>query len=295
MGNTKMKYTGRRKKAKRQQSFCVSDILKNEKVAFLDTEFLTSQKRGGPPARLVSIGFVICQGDFEEVERFHSYIYTEDALHDKFRELTGITEETLLQAPSYEQVMKKAARKLHGHNVTSIFVWGPDQKVIQQDLKCYRNNVPKRTHKIVNFMLNQMKDIEEIYSKKLKMHSIGIANMKLLCGLGSTVSHDALEDAIDLRNVIASLDKNGCPERAVQMLRQYMKEKELYCRYRRFRERPEHLSEAILEKSRQLMQELENSEQPELRALRDDLRVLCTGEDVVFPEPEVYIRKITNM
>ena len=39
---------------------------------------------------------VICQENFEEVERFHSYIYNDEPLHDKFRELTGITEEELL-------------------------------------------------------------------------------------------------------------------------------------------------------------------------------------------------------
>ena len=64
-------------------------------VAFLDTEFLTSQVKGGPPAKLVSVGFVVCGKDFEEVTRFHSYIYAEDKLHDRFQEMTGIEEEDL--------------------------------------------------------------------------------------------------------------------------------------------------------------------------------------------------------
>lgn len=49
----------------------IADKLKNEMVAFLDTEFLTSQKKGGPPPKLVSVGFVICQKNFKEVTRFH--------------------------------------------------------------------------------------------------------------------------------------------------------------------------------------------------------------------------------
>ena len=68
-------------------------------VAFLDTEFLTSQIKGGPPAKLVSVGFVVCGKNFEEVTRFHSYIYAEDKLHDRFQEMTGIERKDLLSAP----------------------------------------------------------------------------------------------------------------------------------------------------------------------------------------------------
>lgn len=46
--------------------------------------------KGGPPAKLVSVGFVVCGKNFEEVTRFHSYIYAEDKLHDRFQEMTGI-------------------------------------------------------------------------------------------------------------------------------------------------------------------------------------------------------------
>ena len=37
----------------------IAEKLDNEMVAFLDTEFLTSQVKGGPPAKLVSVGFVV--------------------------------------------------------------------------------------------------------------------------------------------------------------------------------------------------------------------------------------------
>ena len=37
----------------------IAEKLDNEMVAFLDTEFLTSQVKGGPPAQLVSVGFLV--------------------------------------------------------------------------------------------------------------------------------------------------------------------------------------------------------------------------------------------
>ena len=52
---------------KKQSTPNIAEKLDNEMVAFLDTEFLTSQIKGGPPAKLVSVGFVVCGKNFEEV------------------------------------------------------------------------------------------------------------------------------------------------------------------------------------------------------------------------------------
>ena len=86
------------KKSFTQSTPNIAEKLDNEMVAFLDTEFLTSQIKGGPPAKLVSVGFVVCGKNFEEVTRFHSYIYAEDKLHDRFQEMTGIERKDLLSA-----------------------------------------------------------------------------------------------------------------------------------------------------------------------------------------------------
>ena len=87
------------KKSFTQSTPNIAEKLDNEMAAFLDTEFLTSQIKGGPPAKLVSVGFVVCGKNFEEVTRFHSYIYAEDKLHDRFQEMTGIERKDLLSAP----------------------------------------------------------------------------------------------------------------------------------------------------------------------------------------------------
>ena len=87
------------KKSFTQSTPNIAEKLDNEMAAFLDTEFLTSQIKGGPPAKLVSVGFVVCGKNFEEVTRFHSYIYAEDKLHDRFQEMTRIERKDLLSAP----------------------------------------------------------------------------------------------------------------------------------------------------------------------------------------------------
>lgn len=269
----------------------IAEKLDNEMAAFLDTEFLTSQVKGGPPAKLVSVGFVICGKDFEEVTRFHSYIYAEDKLHDRFQEMTGIEREDLLSAPDYELVMEEVAEQLEAWDVKNIYVWGPDKYVIQRDLLEYRKDVSKRTRKITNRILRMIKDIEGIYSAKLGLQSAGIGSLKILCGLGAEVSHNALDDAVDLKNIISHIDMEGCSKHMLKIMKKYTAEKEVYYRQRRFREKWETVSEGIKEKSLGLLKELGKVDTVEARALRDDLLVMCTGEDVAFPTLEEYIKK----
>lgn len=269
----------------------IAEKLDNEMVAFLDTEFLTSQVKGGPPAKLVSVGFVVCGKDFEEVTRFHSYIYAEDKLHDRFQEMTGIEEEDLLSAPDYELVMEEVAEQLEAWEVSRVYVWGPDKYVIQRDLLEYRKDASKRTKKIVNRILRMTKDIEDIYSAKLDLQSAGIGSLKILCGLGTEVSHNALDDAVDLKNIIKHIDLEGCSEHMLRIMKKYTAEKEVYYRQRRFREKWEDVSEGIQEKTLGLLKELGKVDTVEARALRDDLMVMCTGEAISFPTLEEYIRK----
>lgn len=269
----------------------ILEKLDDEMVAFLDTEFLTSQVKGGPPAKLMSVGFVICGKKFEEVTRFHSYIYAEDRLHERFQEMTGIEREDLLSAPDYELVIEEVAEQLEAWDVKSIYVWGPDKHVIQRDLLEYRKDVSKRTKKLTNRILRMIKDIEGIYSAKLDLPSAGIASLKLLCGLGTEVSHNALDDAIDLKNIIRHIDMEGCSEQMLQSMKKYMAEKEVYYRQRRFRERWEDVSEGLQEKSLGLVKELGKIETIEARALRDDILVICTGKDMTFPTLEEYMQK----
>ena len=239
----------------------------------------------------MSVGFVVCGKNFEEVTRFHSYIYAEDKLHDRFQEMTGIERKDLLSAPDYELVMEEVAEQLEAWEVSRIYVWGPDKYVIQRDLLEYRKDASKRTKKIVNRILRMIKDIEDIYSAKLDLQSAGIGSLKILCGLGTEVSHNALDDAVDLKNIIKHIDLEGCSEHMLQIMKKYTAEKEVYYRQRRFREKWKDVSEEIQKKTLGLLKELGKVDTVEARALRDDLMVMCTGEAISFPTLEEYIRK----
>lgn len=64
-----------------------------------------------------------------------------------------------------------------------------------------------------------IKDIEDIYSAKLDLQSAGIGSLKILCGLGTEVSHNALDDAVDLKNIIKHIDLEGCSEHMLQIMK----------------------------------------------------------------------------
>lgn len=205
--------------------------------------------------------------------------------------MTGIERKDLLSAPDYELVMEEVAEQLEAWEVSRIYVWGPDKYVIQRDLLEYRKDISKRTRKIVNRILRMIKDIEGTYSAKLDLQSAGIGSLKIICGLGTEVSHNALDDAVDLKNIIRHIDLKGCSEHMLQIMKKYTSEKEVYYRLRRFREKWDDVSEGIQEKSLSLLKELGKVDTVEARALRDDLLVMCTGEAMAFPTLEEYIQK----
>ena len=103
--------------------------------------------------------------------------------------------------------------------------------------------------------------------------------------------HNALDDAVDLKNIISHIDLKGCSEHMLQIMKKYTSEKEVYYRLRRFREKWDDVSEGIQEKSLSLLKELGKVDTVEARALRDDLLVMCTGEAMAFPTLEEYIQK----
>ena len=49
--------------------------------------------------------------------------------------------------------------------------------------------------------------------------------------------HNALDDAVDLKNIIRHIDLKGCSEHMLQIMKKYTAEKEVYYRLRRFREK----------------------------------------------------------
>lgn len=75
-------------------------------------------------------------------------------------------------------------------------------------------------------------------------------------------------------------------------MKTYLAEKEIYYRQRRFREKWEEVPEGVMEKSLGLLKELGKIDTIEARALRDDIMVMCTGEDISFPTMEDYFQQV---
>ncbi len=96
----------------------------------------------------------------------------------------------------------------------------------------------------MNRILRMIKDIEGTYSAKSWICKVqGIGSLKIICGLGTEVSHNALDDAVDLKNIIRHIDLKGCSEHMLQIMKKYTSEKEVYYRLRRFREKWDDVSE----------------------------------------------------
>lgn len=65
--------------------------------------------------------------------------------------------------------------------------------VIQRDLLEYRKDTSETDQKDREPYPSYDQDIRDIYSAKLDLQSAGIGSLKILCGLGTEVSHNALD------------------------------------------------------------------------------------------------------
>ena len=206
-------------------------------------------------------------------------------LHWRIAEVTGLSQGDLEAGVPIAEGLRRF-QKWAGPDA-EFAEWGLDDvPVLKQNLFLYNmdESWPSRWY-----------DLQQIFLKNFpRGEGEGLTLESVVDRLGIERDgdfHNALDDAVDLKNIIRHIDLKGCSEHMLQIMKKYTSEKEVYYRLRRFREKWDDVSEGIQEKSLSLLKELGKVDTVEARALRDDLLVMCTGEAMAFPTLEEYIQK----
>ena len=206
-------------------------------------------------------------------------------LHWRIAEVTGLSQGDLEAGVPIAEGLRRF-QKWAGPDA-EFAEWGLDDvPVLKQNLFLYNmdESWPSRWY-----------DLQQIFLKNFpRGEGEGLTLESVVDRLGIEHDgdfHNALDDAVDLKNIIRHIDLKGCSEHMLQIMKKYTSEKEVYYRLRRFREKWDDVSEGIQEKSLSLLKELGKVDTVEARALRDDLLVMCTGEAMAFPTLEEYIQK----
>lgn len=250
---------------------------KGKNQAFLDAEYLSARFKRSSIEDVISVGMIITNPEHEELDRFYSTVQLTRGhkLPPLITELTGLTNEELEVAPSYEEVMTKLIDLIKKWQVGMICVWGGDKNNFQRDYESRNLEKPlkRSVAKFISTFENIQKDVSMDVTGGLDAN-LSLADMKTICGLGGHVAHNALNDAEDMLECIRIIEKDEMKYDGVKAA-EYKKFRGEYVKNRSFDE-PETDEDYIIDSplGEQFLQELKErgfEGDPKTKAFMDDL------------------------
>lgn len=181
---------------------------KNKRYIFLDFEFNSVKKI----QEIVSVGVVVCDSNFKITDTYYSLVsLSMSKKMDKYASsINKITDDMLITAPNFKQVFHELNTRLNLNQEDKIFTWGYDDKRTFHDGLKHHN-----LEDDLNLMLNSFTDIQKEISLKIKFNDKLISNrmalksVKKIYNIQGNVTHNALDDAIDLMNIYKEFINNN--------------------------------------------------------------------------------------
>ena len=174
--------------------------MKLDRYIFLDFEFNTAKKI----QEVVSVGIVICDLDFNITSKYYSLVsLAMTTTMDKYAsKVNNITDETLYDARDFKTVFLELNDILKLTPNDKIFTWGYDDK------RTFDYGIEYHSLKNELFLMsNCMTNIQKELSSKIKYNgdalgdTLALKFVKRICDIDGEVTHNALDDAIDLMNI----------------------------------------------------------------------------------------------
>ena len=250
---------------------------KGKNQAFLDAEYLSMRLKKASIEDVISVGVVITNPEHEELDRFYSTVQLTRGhkLPPLISELTGLTNEELEDAPTYEEVMTELIARIKKWQVGKICVWGGDKNNFQRDFESRFLDKPlkRSVAKFINTFENIQKEVSLDVTGGLDAN-LSLADMKTICGLGGYVAHNALNDAEDMLECIRIIERDEMKFNGVRAA-EYKKFRGEYVKNRSFDD-PENDEDYIIDSKlgEQFFEEIKNrgfGDDPKTKAFMDDL------------------------
>lgn len=178
---------------------------------FIDCEFTSGYAPRLQSVELIALGCIIIDQTGSEVARYEQLVRptkkSNQKLTRRIRELTKLTQAQIDEAPPFAVFARDFEAELQryeqafGHEITW-WSWGDyDHVALKQTLSVNHYEGPL-THFVECIQDLQPQVIPQLFAKLgIKKQQLSLANSKLIFGLGTTIQHQALADAIDLKDV----------------------------------------------------------------------------------------------
>ena len=184
---------------------------KGKNQAFLDAEYLSARYKKSSIEDVISVGMIITNPEHKELDRFYSTVQLRPGhkLPPLITELTGLTNDDLEFAPTYEEVMTELILRIRKFQVGKICVWGGDKNSFQRDYESRVLDKPlkRSVAKFISTFENIQKEVSLDITGGLDAN-LSLADMKTICGLGGHVEHNALADAEDMLECIRIIEQD---------------------------------------------------------------------------------------
>ena len=177
-------------------------------VAVFDAEYTAKTNEYKGIQEMIQCALLITRFEDNQlcdpVETYKAFVKTtyNKSLSDFVVKLTGIKKENVESGQELAVVIDSLIDCLEKYDVQSIYIWGPDRKVLSYNLELIAYPKDKAM-----CLLNKMVDISEQLSSKLGSHKT-LSQLKAckLCGVKPVgKNHNAPDDA---RNLVALINNN---------------------------------------------------------------------------------------
>ena len=200
-------------------------------VAYMDAEFNKAEKRGHEGSSLIEIALIICDLDNAKtdnmVDTYHVYVKPsnpDEKIYEKITELTGITQTVIdEQGVPFKQAHFEIVELIRKYEITEIYTYGDyDKPAIRHN----QNQCPDIPNK--KTLTKRIVDVAPTVKEKLGlMDKISLENLSYIYNCESQVTHNAMDDARTLKEVMENIEKDS--EEIQEILTKYKEyEKQRY-------------------------------------------------------------------
>ena len=262
----------------------IFDRIKKNKSSyscFYDSEFnaYDDGKNLGIPQEVVSIGVCITNDKGVIIEKFYSLISLKAAkrISNRCTEITGIRTKDLKDADGFEKVTAMVVKLLKKYSINKVYCYGlEDKRILEKTTMLYDR---KKDGRLLSKLLYDVRpDLKK--KTKGKLSEQGLPFLKAVCEIEGPVTHDALQDAIDLAKIYYKINNVGYSDYVFEKLTKEREELISYKRNRRIKEENATIvSDEIVRFKNKLVEYLEKNDIPHMdngakRAMIDDLNLL---------------------
>lgn len=181
-------------------------MTENEKyMCFADFEFTCGNASSHVNSEMLSIGLVICSGNYDIIEKFYQTSKPNrfPKLTKQCRELTHLTQSEIDSSADSNDVLKTAADLINRYSITELFVWGNfDKPGLCSDIKQHKRF--KKPYRNISKICSAVTDIQNDITKKMELPQA--VNIKELASAFNYVPtdgsfHNAFNDAMALYTI----------------------------------------------------------------------------------------------